>query len=924
MGSLGWKKFDFFDSSVVHGSAGRKGGGESKSVQHGWNSSEGERLCTVERLVADETNDGYFWVGSTTGMVYRMHVESRFEAHIEYGIDKAFPVLEEEGARVVYLEHIRPADTELLVAVGVHDGDPCMEFLCWEVENFAVVPKQVVSSRVFRSVKVPEGRITCVDVECGGWPHVYITIGTSLGGVYVYSCADVTKRGMAFQMPFGHHVIKGGHEVVDVHMIKKGRDEVYVYGVSGSGVVGIDVLTGRVLMEDDIQACPECSDVNQMGELVMCNTDGIFFYDIHDGRTVAASIKGEKEKMVCFGEYVLVCFSEESMVKMLHVQRKIVACSMQLDAPVRVLFRQNIDDRECLILMDGNEQMHRVLERSPESQIDALCNSRCFTQALRMCEGRGEALQAEANRRHGDYLFEKRDFDAATEAYIRTIGFLETSYPIQKLLNAQQIHNLCIYVRAVFDKKMASGDHISLLIQSYAKAKATLEIDSFVAELCAMHREYTFDTDAAIGVLRDNGLVQHALDIAQAYNKDEMYVSIVLNEREGFKDVLDYLRSKPREFAAKELAHHGKVLLQKEPVDTTALLMELCLPPEGDSIKDTFIADLASFSQLYIDNPQDLRYACEAILAMGNLDLPSKKSLYHNLFDIYLSSDRCDADMDVAMDLLKRGWVPGHEPEYDADVVLTSCRLHGFHKGLIFINLMLHRYREAIAVMAEIHDWRGIVQTCQKHGDASQGGDPMVWHDALVRMASPAAGPGGEETLKTLLELVEENAILPPLTVLNVLAKNPHLKLGLVKQYFSNLFESEYECIKEYEKEIEQIRKNIESQERLLHQLENEPTVFQATKDSQTGAPLELPLVHFMCGHSFNMRTLGDQDEPECPLCSEDHTRIQEMTKSFRAASQDKDSFFRQLRAADDGFHFVAEAFGKGYLNHCDESTNSM
>ena len=39
-----------------------------------------------------------------------------------------------------------------------------------------------------------------------------------------------------------------------------------------------------------------------------------------------------------------------------------------------------------------------------------------------------------------------------------------------------------------------------------------------------------------------------------------------------------------------------------------------------------------------------------------------------------------------------------------------------------------------------------------------------------------------------------------------------------------------------------------------VRRLREEPVVFQASRDSQTGAPLELPSVHFLCGHSFNLR----------------------------------------------------------------------
>ena len=97
-----------------------------------------------------------------------------------------------------------------------------------------------------------------------------------------------------------------------------------------------------------------------------------------------------------------------------------------------------------------------------------------------------------------------------------------------------------------------------------------------------------------------------------------------------------------------------------------------------------------------------------------------------------------------------------------------------------------------------------------------------------------------------------------------------------------------------------------------------EPVVFQASRDSQTNSALELPSVHFLCGHSFNLRTLGDGEGEarECPLCAPEHRRVRDLQRSHRASAADKDAFFRQLRAAPDGFALVAEFFGKGLLNN--------
>ena len=483
---------------------------------------------------------------------------------------------------------------------------------------------------------------------------------------------------------------------------------------------------------------------------------------------------------------------------------------------------------------------------------------------------------------------------------------------------------------------LATGDHTSLLLHCFVKNKDTDGIKSFVERICSLKgtENYSFDSAAAIEVLQRNGFTDHALKLAEVYNEDDLYLSLLLYDCHDYKKALEYLKKKSRAEASKNLKKYGQVLVKEEPVGTTALLMELCLPVESGPA-DEYVADLAEFSQFYSENPEDLRYACEAILAMGDPNLPSRKSLYHTLLDLYLSGrggprsssteTKTNSDIDAAMDLLKRGWIAGHEPVYNADVAITMCRLHSFNEGLVFLYMMLRNYRDAASVMCDIKDWDALLALCEKHGDDSLGGDSQLWHLALSRVSSPAAaGPHTEAALRQLLVLIDRHNALPPLTVLPILAKNPHLQLGLVKEYVMKLLESERAAINEDSEEIARIEKEIEAHEVAIKNLENEPQVFQATKDSQTGAPLEIPTVHFLCGHSFNLRTLGDPDDPKCPLCEPEHKRIQEIQRSFLATAMDRDSFFRQLKASEDGFAFIAQAFGKGIVNYNPGSTKSM
>ena len=63
--------------------------------------------------------------------------------------------------------------------------------------------------------------------------------------------------------------------------------------------------------------------------------------------------------------------------------------------------------------------------------------------------------------------------------------------------------------------------------------------------------------------------------------------------------------------------------------------------------------------------------------------------------------------------------------------------------------------------------------------------------------------------------------------------------------------------------------------------------MFQNNRCALSGGPLELPAVHFLCGHSFNARSLGE-NERECPLCAPQFRTILDIRRSLRAGAAEQ------------------------------------
>jgi hypothetical protein len=106
---------------------------------------------------------------------------------------------------------------------------------------------------------------------------------------------------------------------------------------------------------------------------------------------------------------------------------------------------------------------------------------------------------------------------------------------------------------------------------------------------------------------------------------------------------------------ARVLQRYGKLLISAVPDDTTALLMDLCLPPADSSPSrgstpsdESYVASVADFAQLYTDRPTRLLYLCEFILFNSMDSPPNEQMLYHTLLELYLAERLVDAEQEGA------------------------------------------------------------------------------------------------------------------------------------------------------------------------------------------------------------------------------------------------------------------------------------
>ncbi|MBN3323224.1 VPS11 protein, partial [Atractosteus spatula] len=361
------------------------------------------------------------------------------------------------------------------------------------------------------------------------------------------------------------------------------------------------------------------------------------------------------------------------------------------------------------------------------------------------------------------------------------------------------------------------------------------------------------------------------------------------------------------------MKRYGKTLMHHVPEETTLLLKGLCTDyqPRRDSADRDSLGSKANseeFIPIFANNPHELRAFLEHMI---EVEPRSPQGVYDTLLELRLQDWAHEQDpqkksalQDAALCLLKSDYTV-------FDKALVLCQMHNFKEGVLYLYEKGKLYQQIMHYHMQNEEYAKVVEACKRYGEQ----EACLWEQALGYFARK------EEDCKTyisqVLHHIDRNNLMPPLLVVQTLAHNSSATLSVIKDYLISKLQRESEQIEDDERKIRQYREDTAQLRTEIQELKNSAKIFQKTKCSMCNSPLELPSVHFLCGHSFHQHCFESyaESEAECPTCTPDNRKVMDM---LRAQDQKRDlheNFARQLRCSNDGFSVVADYFGRGVFN---------
>jgi hypothetical protein len=393
-------------------------------------------------------------------------------------------------------------------------------------------------------------------------------------------------------------------------------------------------------------------------------------------------------------------------------------------------------------------------------------------------------------RRYGDYLYGNGEFDNSMKQYIRTIGYLEPSYVIRKFLDAQRIHNLTSYLKALHDKQLANGDHTTLLLNCYTKLNDLDHLNEFIDISDA------FDAETALIVCRNSGYHHQALRIASKFDQHDWFVKILVEDLHQYDEAIAYLQHIPESILKVVISKYGYVLSTERPEKMMKVFLEnLAL---DFSIQDllSYYVSQPGWGVLFLEKLLKQKYRLSADDGVVHEHNSEIKEICDNLLEIQLAlrqARRGLPNKEIHWDEKILQFLQSQSIQIDLENALFLCKQYGFSKGELVLFERLELYEECLNYYIKHNDFENALQICVKYGLRK----PNLWNK-VVAFSSQQHSSKEEpnEKLLRVLHEIQKNKVMTHSEIIQMLSSVDTISLGMVRPFLLNTIKDDMSVIR--------------------------------------------------------------------------------------------------------------------------------
>lgn len=255
-----------------------------------------------------------------------------------------------------------------------------------------------------------------------------------------------------------------------------------------------------------------------------------------------------------------------------------------------------------------------------------------------------------------------------------------------------------------------------------------------------------------------------------------------------------------------------------------------------------------------------------------------QRAVWNTLLELYLSSTKsAEEGVAKAASIRAINLLADREKPLDPVHAMILCSTAGFTDGLVGLWESMGMYEDVLRFWMDQDKVDGLPKA---NGDGKVNGtassEARTPSDEVLRCldaygptnhhlyplvlryltSSPRILSRHSSQLPRILATIDEERILPPLAVIQLLSRNGVASVGTVKEWLKAKVEETRQDVESDKHLVDSYRSETKEKEKELVSLADPsaPEVFQVTRCASCQTQLDLPSVHFMCKHSYHQR----------------------------------------------------------------------
>uniref|UniRef100_A0A336K2Y2 Vacuolar protein sorting-associated protein 11 homolog n=1 Tax=Culicoides sonorensis TaxID=179676 RepID=A0A336K2Y2_CULSO len=777
--------------------------------------------------------------------------------------------------------------TNLLVTVGNEENGLEPIYKVWNLTKANIN----TGLHCMRQVKIPMPRPCALAVSDNGQ---FLAIGFDRGNILLYR-GDIGRD----RNKTPKSIVAGTSSIVGM-AFKQYDKTTQMFVCSNSGVYVFNLISkdkeNRLILDSESSIMRCCALQSGYDGQFMVGRDNAIWIYTFDGRGPCYVLEGEKQIVQWFRNNLIIISANKSampstpaksLITIIDLTNKFIVYTQQITRIVALF----IEFGTCFLVSEDNV-VHHLSEKDLQSKLELLYKRNLYDIAVRIAKSQelnNEGL-SDIYRQYGDHLYNKSHYTGAVEQFIKTIGYLEPSYVIRKFLDSRHIHFLSTYLQALHEKKIATPDHTTLLVNCYTRLNKSVKLEEFFDLYSA--QDLSFDVETAANVCRETMAYNQALVLTEKSGQHHIHIDILLNDLNSISEACAYIENLDNSVAKQTLMQYGSQMMERDPESTTKIMKKVC--KDSKSNPDDFLFIFADHPDCLLD------FLEECTKFSPNLS----QSVYNTLIELHLKFKTPNSEKRLMEILMEK-----RDSGYDVGRATTLCRYYSFFPGLIYLFGEERLSHLIVRYCVQHKDYEELLNCCQRLGA------PSLWLQALMGIRNSDNVPF--DLIQKILNVITNDKLLSPLQVLNTLAVENGPTLGACRDFFIRAFKKESDVFKREENAIIKFKKDSATLKQQNINVKEQPIEFRGSICDSCRQLLSLPSVHFFCQHSFHQDCIPtfSEIEKDCPLCIEKNHQIMEVLKAQGSPQINHDQFHTILERNPESFSVISEYIGRNLFN---------